>query len=217
MGKTVEVNLSISTLRNDAFRVANIQSTLGGFSDLSATFSRKSLSYLCKKNDCDSLRIYPAAYNNELIMIAFGTDGKNDLVESNHFCLVSNEQGAVSVNETVLTNGVELLPANHAKGYIEGAGSGAATVEKLREIPPVEDNAEKRFKVLFDESFFAEKEDEADEILFEVVDMMFNDSPDAKRTMVAHAQKNNGDVVSSVSLLPCPPNCGGTYGNEDKP
>ncbi|WP_367390811.1 hypothetical protein [Lewinella sp. LCG006] len=214
MGKTVEVNLPSSTLLDDNFRAADeksIQSVSGTVSDLSATFSREGLLDLCKKNKCDSLRIYPAARNNELIMIALGVNGNDELVEANHFCLASNEQGAVPINGAVQVDGVERVPTDLAKYLVVAAGSGPEIVDKLNEIRQV-DSSQMGLKVLFDDSFFTSND--FDDILFEVIDVKFNDTTDTHRTIIGQVNYNNNQVSSSLSLLPCPPNCGGTYGNE---
>jgi hypothetical protein len=211
MGKTVEVNLTLSNLLDDKFRVAgetHIQSISDSPSDLTASFSEDSLKALLAMDNCDGIRMYPAVNNNELIMIAWGTNGKDDLIGPDYFCLASNDQGTVSINGAVTVEGVEQVPTALASALVSGNGSGTKIVDDLNKV-----RYQTGLKVLFDGSFFTDQD--FDEIMFEVIDVKLSDTDELKRTIIGTAKYKNDEVFSRMSFLPCPPNCGGgAYGNE---
>jgi len=207
MGKTIEVNLTLSNLENSDFRLADektIQSISTATADLSASFTKKSLMALINIPDCNAIRIYPAIYNNELIMTAWGIDRNNDLAEAKHFCIAN-----VPVDGSKQRNGVDEIPVEIGKRLISGDGAKSDIIDKLNDLRQVE-GYKKKLKVRFDDSFFNDKSSDFDTILFEVVDLKLQDD-DTKKTIIAQKKLGDTTVSTDTSLLPCPPNCGCLY------
>lgn len=207
MGKTIEVNLTLSHLQNSAFRLADektIQTISANTADLSTSFSKKSLMALINIPDSNAIRIYPAIYNNELIMTAWGVDGNNDLAEAKHFCIAN-----VAVDGSTQRDGVDEIPVEIGKRLISGDGAKSDIISKLNNLRQVKGH-KSRLKVRFDDSFFNDPSSDFDTILFEVVDLKLQDD-DTKKTIIAQKKMGDTTVSTDASLLPCPPNCGGLY------
>ncbi len=221
MGKTIEVNLSYSDLlsrKNKLMKAGNHLFPSEGTTDLRASFSKKNLEALLNINGCDGFRLYSAAFNNELIMIAVGTKGEDDLFAPHHFCLASNQQGAISVQGIMPKEGVDKIPFETAKILYRGGGSDKNIMDKLNEVRTIEGYKEK-LKVLFDKTAFFQDHNDYDDVLFELVDLTFtanttSDSSDTARTIIGTINKDGRPISTSMSMLPCPPNCGGIYANE---
>ncbi len=203
MSKTIETTINRSTLTAantplvEAINLHNISTTA---SDLSAKFSRQHIYSLLEMTGCAGVRIYPAANHNELVMIAVGVDGDdNDMKDSNHSCYIAN------ANES------NLFSINGLSDAIEGIGSSTDTIQTLENIQRSRNYME-RLKVIFKDSFFTGKP--FDEMLFEVVDLTFQNETEPDKTITAQriGGVNAGELVAS--LLPCPPNCGGAYSSD---
>ena len=217
MGKTIELNMSFDDLRDDRIRIAdedNIISHSEDESDLSAIFSKSDLTALLNQSEnSDGIRIYPAVNNNQLIMLAFATRGINDIIGDDRYCLARNAEGPVPVNGSEEVGQIQMVPTDIALHLINGVGSGREILDQLDNIRQKHLSTH-GLKVIFDRNFIIDNV--YDDVIFEVVDLKLKDHDEEKRTITANFRKNTSSehdlsIYERISMLPCPPNCGGVY------
>ena len=215
MGKTITFHNTISeaNIHDNSVRYINgnmIDSVEGSNADLEAQFNSAEIDAVINTQNADGIRFYPAAYNNELIMLAFPTRGNNDLVGTNIFCVACNVNGSIEVDGGEYVNGVHCIRSSEeAYKLVDGEGSDESVVDRLRELREMPQSTQK-FKARFDSDFFRERE--YDQIRFEILDMNFHDYEGRWRSVASTLMKDGHLTFNAISMLPCPPNCGGVYG-----
>jgi len=214
MGKTIRINMTLDEVKEKIHAVANhedIQEISEEPSELTAIFSKRELDAFFEKNECDGFRIYPAIYQNEVIMVAIPALDIDDLIDPRYFCLASNRRGALDVDGAIQVGDVRLLPQTRVYDMLHGADNNNSVVDELRKIRFTHThNTDRGLKALFKKASFDGREDQ--DFIFEVVDLdLKNARGTTTRTIRFIDHLTNGDVINEISLLPCPPNCGGVY------
>ncbi len=186
--------------------------------EITATVNKADLAAFFEREGGNGIRFYPAMNDNKLIMVAVATQGFDDLIGPNRYCLVCNEDGPVQVEGMQQIGGISMLPTDSAKSLIDGEGSESSMVDMLKQIRQT-NLSRYGLKVLFDQDFILNKnqdftlERDYDNILFEVVDLKMNDMEETKRSMHCTFRNQNENVYNAISMLPCPPHCGDVYAN----
>lgn len=214
MGKTIRINMTLDEVKEKIHAVANledIQEISDEPSELTAIFSKRELDTFFRMNECDGFRLYPAIYKNEVIMVAIPALGIDDLIDQKHFCLASNKHGALDVEGALEEDDVRLLPQSRVYEMLHGADNNDSVVDELRKIRFTHThNTNRGLKALFKKESFDDKEDQ--KFIFEVVDLDLKEARGSTtRTIRFIDDLTKGEVINEISLLPCPPNCGGVY------
>ena len=166
--------------------------------NLSVDFSKTILTSLLDMPNCVGIRLYPGIEGGKLVMVAGGVDrNNNDMTAPTNFCAVGYSDGRPS-KITTLAIGKETILA-------EGIQSDTKDELLILQRIPTSNSV---FKTQFTEHFLNNALENNDVIRFEVAEFNFG-AEGRQRTMVATTLESTNNNELLVSLLPCPPHCGG--------
>ena len=187
------------TLSDDSVNRIRNQSTL------TVHFTKKDLDELLGLNDSNGIRFYPAMSKGKAALLAVGmSHSTGDLVfdsNINNPCYISNEDGDALK-----------IPVKDAERMVKDIDGHINSKDFLSSLKSAASGNTNYFKTVFTSDVFNSPEfTNASKIRFDIVKLQFEDDKTAFKTLTASAVDKNGMAsdTTHLSLLPCPPHCGG--------